>query len=619
MIKLFVLFVIGFCTLLQVEVFSQTNYFVDASKGNDKNNGSQNAPFGTIQKAADIAKEGDSVMIRGGVYRETVAPVNSGSPGKPIIYQAYPGETVTISGCEIIDGAWTLYNGNIYQKSIDLPVKSYADHITSNTTILANQIFVKGKAMVLARWPNLANPEDLLNYRDSRWDKAKVTNGTGQDINFSDPEIPKDLTGATVWFGGWFINRTGTVVNSSKGKMTIKLPNKTSTELQAFGDTVADSWTSFRRYYYVCDKLSLLDTKKEWYYDGSKLFLWAPDGKTPADVEFKTRNYAFDLSGKSFIVVKGIDLFGATIQTNKSSVGITIDRINARYISHWATIPGSLSHYKEGGIRIMGKNGIVKNSTIKYSAGCGIVLGAAGNIAENNWISDTDYSGLYDCSILPMAHPVIITHNTMTRTGRCCITDFTTDQISYNDMSFYGMLNCDLGAIYCANNIDCTGSSIDHNYIHDAASWWGNHGIYTDNSSGYALIHHNIFWNVADNSIFRNGGNLPNKVYNNTVVNGMFSLNGNVEGTAGKDDVRNNIFRQNSDTLGSYNIMKGIDPLFVNELLKDFHLKISSPGIDAGTIIPPYTDGFSGRAPDIGAYENGGVDWKAGATVRPPK
>ena len=36
-----------------------------------------------------------------------------------------------------------------------------------------------------------------------------------------------------------------------------------------------------------------------------------------------------------------------------------------------------------------------------------------------------------------------------------------------------------------------------------------------------------------------------------------------------------------------------------------------SPLVDAGAVVPPYTDGFVGKAPDIGAYELGGEKWVA--------
>jgi hypothetical protein len=37
----------------------------------------------------------------------------------------------------------------------------------------------------------------------------------------------------------------------------------------------------------------------------------------------------------------------------------------------------------------------------------------------------------------------------------------------------------------------------------------------------------------------------------------------------------------------------------------DFSLKAGSPAIDAGVELPTITDGFTGKAPDIGAYESG--------------
>jgi hypothetical protein len=44
----------------------------------------------------------------------------------------------------------------------------------------------------------------------------------------------------------------------------------------------------------------------------------------------------------------------------------------------------------------------------------------------------------------------------------------------------------------------------------------------------------------------------------------------------------------------------------------DFRPKASSPLVDAGAVVSPYTDGFHGSAPDIGAYEHGAPNWRAG-------
>jgi hypothetical protein len=45
----------------------------------------------------------------------------------------------------------------------------------------------------------------------------------------------------------------------------------------------------------------------------------------------------------------------------------------------------------------------------------------------------------------------------------------------------------------------------------------------------------------------------------------------------------------------------------------DFRPVAGSPLIDAGIIIPGYTDGFTGKAPDLGAYEADAEPWVAGA------
>ena len=49
----------------------------------------------------------------------------------------------------------------------------------------------------------------------------------------------------------------------------------------------------------------------------------------------------------------------------------------------------------------------------------------------------------------------------------------------------------------------------------------------------------------------------------------------------------------------------------------DYRPAPGSPLIDAGAVIPPWTDGYVGTAPDIGAYERGGDWWLAGCAGLP--
>ncbi len=448
------------------------DWYVDAVHGSDTRDGKSLATaFATIQHAAEVAKAGQTVNIEAGTYRETVVPASSGASGKPITFRGCG--PVTVSGADPITSAWTPSSGSIYKTAVTLPITGYATKLTGNTTIVANQIFVGSddatmKMMVEARWPNLASSDDLLNMKDIRQACGFSEDDAGANprtVVLSDPGMSATaagggLVGATIWWGGWFENHTGTVTASSTGTASFTF-NDT-------GDGLGTSCSneSFAQWYYLVGKLALLDAEKEWSYDGTSLYLWAPGGTSPADVKYKARNYAFDLTGKSYVTLSNLSIVAATVVTDAQSQGITIDGIQARYVSHHVALE-SWPSGPPSGIRLEGPNSVIKNSSVQYSAGFGIVLGASGNTAENNWVSDVDYAGTYDCGISPAAHPVNILHNTIRRSGRSSVDGFKNDTISYNDLSAYGALNPDLGALYTCCSIDSTGSSIDHNVIHD--------------------------------------------------------------------------------------------------------------------------------------------------------
>lgn len=87
----------------------KSTYFVDCNnkKASDTGNGSFEVPFKTIAVAAQKAIPGDVITVREGIYRERVAPAVGGKTGKPITYQAYPGEEVIIKGSNIWEPEYT--------------------------------------------------------------------------------------------------------------------------------------------------------------------------------------------------------------------------------------------------------------------------------------------------------------------------------------------------------------------------------------------------------------------------------------------------------------------------------------------------------------------------------
>ncbi len=56
-------------------------------------------PLASLAKACAIAQPGETILLRGGVYREVLAPMNDG-----VTVRAMKGEKVTISGADLIEG-----------------------------------------------------------------------------------------------------------------------------------------------------------------------------------------------------------------------------------------------------------------------------------------------------------------------------------------------------------------------------------------------------------------------------------------------------------------------------------------------------------------------------------
>jgi len=76
-------------------------YYVDPAHpgASDEGYGYAGWPFKTAAKALAVAQKGETVILRGGVYRETLKPPNDG-----VIVRAMRGEKVFLSGADLIEG-----------------------------------------------------------------------------------------------------------------------------------------------------------------------------------------------------------------------------------------------------------------------------------------------------------------------------------------------------------------------------------------------------------------------------------------------------------------------------------------------------------------------------------
>jgi parallel beta-helix repeat protein len=89
-------------------------YYVDRnhSGASDSNPGTENQPWRTIQRAANVAAAGDTVLVKGGIYNEAVFITRSGTAGARITFKAYPGSRPIVDGTgKVPDWKALFYSG----------------------------------------------------------------------------------------------------------------------------------------------------------------------------------------------------------------------------------------------------------------------------------------------------------------------------------------------------------------------------------------------------------------------------------------------------------------------------------------------------------------------------
>ncbi len=217
-------------------------YYVSTS-GSDANAGTLEKPFATLERAQEaVRKAPGDVILRGGTYylaRTLVFTArDSGSPAKPVSYQAYPGEQPVISGGVRLEGlAWEPFRDGILKAGVP------ADLATE-------EIFVNGERQVLARYPNFDPKAQYFDgfaadavskERASRW-----ADPTGGYLHAMHPSLWGDFTwritgkdeqGGVTLEGGWQNNRGGAV------HKTIRFVENVLEELDAPGEWFLDAKT----------------------------------------------------------------------------------------------------------------------------------------------------------------------------------------------------------------------------------------------------------------------------------------------------------------------------------------------------------------------------------------
>ena len=132
----------------------EMKYYVDIN-ANEFGKGTQEAPFKSIQQAADSAVAGDEVLVYPGIYRENVNPKNGGTENARITYRSVEPLKAVITGAEELTG-WQRLEGDVWTAAVPNEVfgdfNPYEELVSGDwfiayMTAHLGDVFLNGKSM----------------------------------------------------------------------------------------------------------------------------------------------------------------------------------------------------------------------------------------------------------------------------------------------------------------------------------------------------------------------------------------------------------------------------------------------------------------------------------------
>ena len=601
-------------------VVNPKTMYVSKSGNDNTGDGTIDNPFLSIQQAVDKAYDGDKIIIKEGTYREKVDIDHAN-----LTMENFGDDLVTISGADWVIN-WEPYKNGIYKAH-------FPEHLIDEN-INYTQLFWNGKYMEPARYPD----EDQDKISSLEWTPTEtLESGNNKGSVLLSESFPENY-----WKGGYYIGGNGANKNemfsAPKGKIIASTDNIIEcTDICWNWDNNWPSTVGTGRGF-IIHHLNALNSEGEWTYQNDTVYFYPPSGEKPSDneAEIRTRLWALDLSGGYNVTLKGLDVKAGSIDMAFTE-NCLIDSCTVRYptpLSTYHIHPYGIKSNGSLGIYVSGKNNSVTNTYIGYGWGGLITLEGENNLLENciveygMWLRER--GGVVNC----YGRGNILRNNTIRFSGVLGISGGNTKWIDNYGVEYLFEFN----HIYETNHMSSGGAFytnhkgrfnphanavIRYNWISvgHKGSPFGVHryGIYLDDGSSGFLIHNNVIYNSIC-GFKTNRDNQDVKFFNNSVIYCDKSHDRWVIDEPTEILVYNNT--GTSAYVGTDNQHNAyIDTShYMNWENKNFQLKPFSEAVDFGMEIPGITDGYTGAAPDAGAYEQGkpwpdtpGADWETPA------
>lgn len=510
-----------------------------ALEGGDRNPGTIDKPFATLERARDevrkLKKDGKltapvTVNVRAATYyldrTFKLSAQDSGSAEAPITYRGYGKERPVLVGGRVIKD-FAQHKDKILVA--DLASQGFKD-------AKFRQLFFDGWRQVLARYPNFdaenpcsggwayADGKEVDMYRDLPGESRRVLQFRQQDSR----AWARPTDGEVFVFAryNWW-NNIVRIASIDSDKRTATLAADCSYAIRP-GDR-----------YYVQGLLEELDAPGEWHLDqqAGKLYFWPPgplEGKAVVAPMLRTIIELGD--NASHVTIQGFDI-QCCEGTAVTLTNATDCLIAACKISH-------VGDYNGKGVQIYGglRNGIV-GCDISHTGHDGIEIGSgdrttlqqAGNYADNNYV--------HHVGVFYKQGVGVQLNGSGNRASRNLIHDcprmgilFSGNNllIEYNHIRHVNLETEDTGVVYSGGRdwISSRGTVIRYNYFHDSlgfgrkdGKWVSPYfawGVYLDDNCGGVDVIGNIIARCSRAGLHLHNGR-DNHVQNNVFIdNGVY-------------------------------------------------------------------------------------------------
>lgn len=631
-------FFYGLITMAAVSV-GAVEYYV-ATDGSDAAVGTKDAPFATLQAAADRMQPGDICTVRGGTYFQPLELEGlKGAADKPIVFRAYEDETVILDGTVGIDSDWKAGANGIFETQLDYDVW---------------QLFSGKRLLDLARWPNASVNDgsiwDLhksMRSTDRNWDnKAGKSDSITQSGVIFDQTHDEAAKGNRQTLAETGLDFTGSIAVLNIGHWLTWSRPVLSHEAGSNQFTYNPDGTRMLKFLEYCIYgRPALDAENEWWFDaGSKILSVKFDKAEPRPVRGKVRDYNLVARECEYVQFKGLDFFATTFLFDECR-NMVMEESRLLYPSTHKFGLGELDWFshkppKNGGNAMTmvynseeeNCGNVIRNCSIEYPNSPAIGLFSKGAVLENCYIHDVewDVNSSGGAGSLPGGDGVTVRNCTLHTTGGSeGIRLGAGSTIEGNHIYNTSLLQHDGSAVNIGTPSQ-PGTVARRNWIHDTNRQAIRFDSTTSAFGTDAAVVENVFFNVQEGE----GGNKFKGDYQLFAKNTAFDCFVAIPKGFGETDIHNEnslVCNNLVDHLVEWNMKsrkEGIPARLKNNvagegsvrrLLRDpdnldFRPKTDAVAlVDAGRIItreelpgkrirlPEIT--WAGSRPDIGAYE----------------